>query len=126
MTPEIKVKIEQINHLLEREEHDSGYAAFVHMRKLWPELIADYARSSELSDDRVSRKEMLEAMREQRINLGGLHDKTLAELKRVREVAAEEINRLEGEVRSLRIDNARLRDEATIRSLVAGSTEGGK
>lgn len=53
MTPEIKVKIEQINHLLEREEHDSGYAAFVHMRKLWPELIADYARSSERTEEAV-------------------------------------------------------------------------
>jgi hypothetical protein len=90
-------------------------------------IIAKYQellhRSSELSDDRVSREEMLEAMREQRINLGGMHDKTLAELKRVREVAAEEINRLEGEVRSLRIDNARLRDEATIRSLAQGAMQ---
>ncbi|MGF6434368.1 hypothetical protein [Bradyrhizobium elkanii] len=82
-------------------------------------LRQELQRSSELSDDRVSREEMLEAMREQRINLGGMHDKTLAELKRVREVAAEEINRLEGEVRSLRIDNARLRDEAAIRALVS-------
>ena len=47
MNSEIKAKIEQINHFLDREDHDSGYAAFVHMRKLWPELIADYTRSSE-------------------------------------------------------------------------------
>jgi hypothetical protein len=30
--------IRKIDHLLDREEHDSGYAAFVHMRKIWPDL----------------------------------------------------------------------------------------
>lgn len=117
MTPEIS---ELVRELEEFQANEPGFP------QIFTRAAATLRRLSELSDDRVSRKEMLEAMREQRINLGGLHDKTLAELKRVREVAAEEINRLEGEVRSLRIDNARLRDEATIRSLVAGSTEGGK
>lgn len=30
--------IEKIDHLLSRAEHDSGYQAFVYMRKLWPHL----------------------------------------------------------------------------------------
>ena len=35
---ELAAKIKEIDHLFGREEHDSGYQAFVKIRKIWPEL----------------------------------------------------------------------------------------
>lgn len=40
MSEELLAKIELIDHLLERDEHDSGYRAFVHIRKIWPQITA--------------------------------------------------------------------------------------
>jgi hypothetical protein len=51
--------------------------------------------SPSAGEDMVPRSEMLEALRGQRIQLSDAHDATLAELKRVREVAKTEIERLE-------------------------------
>lgn len=40
MTPDLLEAIEKIDHLLNRDEQDSGYQAFVYMRKIWPQLKA--------------------------------------------------------------------------------------
>lgn len=68
-------------------------------------------------DGYVSREELNEALADQRRHLGAEHDKTIAELKRVREVAAAEITRLTAERDGLRekITNAmqRLNESGT-------------